>query len=108
MKFKDFLVSRGTKDKEFFWALVLESGWLQAGIWSIDESKAHVTSVSPSIAWETNEDLIGAVDAALSAAVQSLADDFKEPSKAVFGVPASWVEAGQIKDKYLENIKNIQ
>ena len=107
MKFKDFLVSRGTKDKEFFWALVLESGWLQAGIWSIDESKAHVTSVSPSIAWETNEDLIGAVDAALSAAVQSLADDFKEPSKAVFGVPASWVEAGQIKDKYLENIKNI-
>lgn len=107
MKFKDFLVSRDTKGKEFFWALVLESGWLQAGIWNIDESRTHVTSVCPPIAWETSEDLIGAVDAALSAAVQSLPDDFKEPSKTVFGVPASWVEAGQIKDKHLENIKNI-
>jgi len=107
MKFKDFLVNKEIKDKEFFWALVLESGWLQAGIWSIEESKAHVISVSPPIAWETNGDLIGAVDAALSTAVQSLPDDFKEPAKTVFGVPASWVEAGQIKGKYLENIKNI-
>jgi len=101
------LFSKNIKEKEFFWALVLESGWLQAGIWSIEESKAHVVSVSPPIAWETDGDLMGAVDAALSSVVQSLSDDFKEPAKTVFGVPASWVEAGQIKDKYLENIKNI-
>ena len=107
MNLKDFLVNRNIKDKEFFWALVLESGWLQSGIWSIEESKAHVISVSPPIAWETDGDLIGAVDAALSTTVQSLPDDFKEPAKTVFGVPASWVETGQIRDKYLENIKNI-
>lgn len=107
MNLKDFLANRDTKEKDFFWALVMESGWLQAGIWNIEESKAHVVSVSPPIAWETDEDLIGAVDAALSATVQSLPDDFREPSKTVFGVPASWVDAGQIKDKHLNKIKDI-
>lgn len=107
MNLKDFLANRDTKEKDFFWALVMESGWLQAGIWNIEETKAHVVSVSPPIAWETDEDLIGAVDAALSATVQSLPDDFREPSKTVFGVPASWVDAGQIKDKHLNKIKDI-
>jgi len=107
MNLKDFLVNRDIKNKEFFWALALESGWLQSGIWSIEETKAHVISVSPPIAWETDADLIGAVDAALSATVQGLPDDFKEPAKIVFGVPSSWVGDGRIKDKYLENIKNI-
>jgi hypothetical protein len=93
--------------EDFYLALVLEPGWVQAGIWSLEEAKAQITSTSPPIAWGTEEDLLGAVDAALSAAVQSLPEDFKEPAKTIFGVPAFWVQDGQIKAEHLEQIKKI-
>ena len=91
MNLKDFLVSGGGKDSEFYWALVIEPGWIQAGIWQIIAEKAEVISVSPPAAWETDEELIGAADTALSAAIQTLPEDVGEPKKTVFGVPPSWV-----------------
>ncbi len=106
MDFKNFL-SGENKNQELYWALVLEPGWIQAGIWEIIEKKAEVTSISPATPWETDEELIGAADTALSAAIQTLPEDTKEPSKTVFGVPPSWVADGQIKDEYLDKIKKI-
>ncbi|KKU47199.1 MAG: hypothetical protein UX67_C0046G0007, partial [Candidatus Woesebacteria bacterium GW2011_GWF2_46_8] len=35
MNLKDFLSSGGSKNGEFYWALVIEPGWIQAGIWQI-------------------------------------------------------------------------
>lgn len=102
-----FSKDKDREENEYYWALVLESGWVQAGIWSITEGKVQTTSVSPPIAWEVDEEFSGAVDAALSAAVQNLPEDFGEPTKTVFGVPAAWVEEGKIKEKHLEQIKKV-
>ncbi|MBI4153485.1 baseplate J/gp47 family protein [Candidatus Woesebacteria bacterium] len=107
MNLKDFLASRGSKNGEFYWAIVIEAGWIQAGIWQIISQKAEVTSVGPPAAWEGEEELIGAADTALSAAIQTLPEDVKEPQKTVFAVPPSWVSEGQIKKEHLDAIRKI-
>ena len=95
------------KQRDLYWAVVLEPGWIQAGVWEIAENKAEVVSVSPVTPWETDSEIVGASDAALSSAIQLLPEDLKEPSKTVFGVPPSWVDKGQIKEEYLQKIKEI-
>jgi len=97
-----------TSKKDYYWSLVLESGWVQAGIWKIEDEKAQVESVSTAFAWEGDENLSEAVDSALTSAVQNLSEDEEiEPENTVFGVSSEWVEEGQIKPKYLEQIKKI-
>lgn len=104
---KSILSGEKKDENKYFWSLVIEPGWAQAGIWTIINGKAEVASISPSTAWQTDEELISACDTALSAAVQELPDDAGEPSETVFGVPSSWVTEGQIKKEYLEKLKKV-
>lgn len=94
---------------EFYWSLIIEPGWLQAGIWNIDieEKETKIISIGSSTKWETEEDMVQVADAALSSAVQNLDDEAPELSKTVFGVPPSWVSDGQIKKEHLDHIKKI-
>ena len=87
--------------------MLLEPGWVQAGIWYIGEGAAEVISVSPPAAWETEDELTGAADAALSSAVAKLPENYEEPTKTVFGVPAAWVKGGEISEEYLGKIKSL-
>lgn len=104
---KGLLAGKDKDGKELFWAVIIEPDWIQAGVWQISEAKAQVFSLSPPVGWETGEELVGAVDNALSAAAQGLPEDAKEPSKTVFAVLPSWVSEGQIKEKYLVKLKRI-
>lgn len=107
MDLKSFLSTKEEKSVEYYWALVVEPEWVQAGIWEIVENKARIIAVSPSAAWASEEELVSACDTVLSAAVSSFPEDAKEPSKTVFGVSSTWVSEGQIKTEYLETLKKI-
>ena len=107
MDLKSFLSTKEDKSIEYYWALVIEPEWVQAGIWEIVENKARVIAVSPSAAWASEEELTSACDTVLSAAVSSFPEDAKEPSKTVFGVSSTWVSKGQIKTEYLKTLKKI-
>ena len=74
MNLKDFLATR-EKPPELYWSLIIEPGWVQAGIWYIGATAAEVVGISPGAAWQTEEELTGAVDAALSSSVQQLPED---------------------------------
>ena len=100
-------VLSGKETLEFYWALVIEPGWVQAGVWNTNAGKANLISVGPSAAWEEDAELTTACDTALSAAVQTLPEDAGEPTKTVFGVSSAWVSDGRIKPEYLEKIKSI-
>lgn len=104
MNIRDFL--KGQK-VEIYWALVIEPGLVQSAVWQIQDGKAQVLATSPVGAWETDEELVDASDTSLSAAIQNLPEDIKEPQNTVFGVPSYWVESGQIKSDYLTKIKKI-
>jgi len=106
MNLKDFLTTR-EHPPELYWSLVVEEGWIQAGVWYIGETAAEVVSISPGAAWSEEDELTGAVDAALSSAIQKLPENYKEPNKAVFGVSSSWVKGGEITEEYLDKIKKL-
>ena len=106
MNLKDFLSNR-EHPPELYWSLVIEEGWVQAGVWYIGETAAEVVSISPGAAWGTEDELTGAVDTALSSAIQKLPENYKEPNKTVFGVSASWVKGGEISEEYLSKIKTL-
>lgn len=106
MNLKDFLTNR-EHPPELYWSIVIEEGWIQAGVWYIGETAAEVVSISPGAAWSTEDELTGAVDAALSSAIQKLPENYQEPNKAVFGVSASWVKGGEIAEEYLGKIKKL-
>lgn len=105
MALKGILPKKGKK--EYYWAFVLESDWVQAAIWNIFEGKVNVSSVGPPSAWKSEEELVGASDSALSASIQNFAENEKEPEKTVFGIPNLWAENGEIKEEHLAKIKRI-
>jgi hypothetical protein len=107
MDLKNFLSSKQPSEKECYWALVIEPGWVQAGVWEIEGEQARVISISPTTHWEADEDLLGAADTVLSVAAQKLEGEIAEPSKTVFGVPSSWVSEGQINEESLGNIRRV-
>ncbi len=46
MDLKNF--TPGTKEEdEYFWSLVIEQGWVQAGIWRVKYDKVQIVSVGP-------------------------------------------------------------
>ena len=101
------ILSKKKDKKEYFWAMTLEPGWVQAGIWAVSDGKVDVISTSPPSAWGTDEELINTADTVLSAAASEIPEDAGEPSKTVFGVPTSWVKDGSIAEEHLARIKNI-
>ena len=101
------ILSKKKEKKEYFWALTLEPGWVQAGIWTVTDGKVDVVSTSPVSAWGTEDELVNSADTVLSAAASEIPEDAGEPSKTVFGVPTSWVKEGSISETYLGKIKHI-
>ena len=91
---------------EYYWSICLEPGWVQAGIWTTEDQQIKIISNSPPGKWE-EENLVHTIDAALSAAVEDLPDQTKEPSKVVFGVRPDWVEEGKIKKEHLTLIRKV-
>ena len=71
MNIKDLLISK-ENPPELFWALVIEKGLVQSGIWYIGDSVAEVLGIGAGIPWESEDELIEATDAALSSAIQKL------------------------------------
>ena len=106
MDLKKFLPGLEDKqDEEYFWALAIEPGCVQAGIWKVEEGVAQIIHTSPPNSWEVDEDLINACDGALSSAIQDFPEDLAEPSKTVFGVSYGWVSGGEICPGYLGKMK---
>jgi hypothetical protein len=108
MDLKKYLPGKeGDEASEYLWSLIIEPGWVQSGIWRIEGDNAQVMFAGTPVAWELEEDLVNAVDSALSHAISNFPEELKEPSKTVFGVVSSWVEEGEIKEDYIEKIKKI-
>jgi hypothetical protein len=106
MNLKDFLTNRDNPP-ELFWALVIEEGLVQSGIWYVGEGTAEVVGIGAGIPWESDGELVEAADAALSSTIQKLPENYPEPQKTVFGVSTSWVKDGEISSENLLKIKKL-
>ncbi len=107
MDLKSLLPKKETEKEDFYWSLIIEPGIVQAGIWSIREKEASITTFSSPSVWETDEELINACDTSLSAAMQSFDREDVDLANTVFGVVPSWVSGGNIKEQYLDKVKRV-
>jgi len=62
------LAAKERPNGEYYWSVVIETGWVQAGIWQADEQKTRVIAVGSPFPWQKVEDLVEAVDSSLSVA----------------------------------------
>lgn len=106
MNLKDLITGKD-EPPELYWALVIEKGLVQSGIWYIKDNKAEVLAIGAGVPWKSEEELVEATDATLSSAIQKLAEDYPEPQKTVFCVSTSWVKDGEITEENLVKIKKI-
>ncbi|HTK03444.1 MAG TPA: baseplate J/gp47 family protein [Alphaproteobacteria bacterium] len=106
MNLTDFLEKK-EKKPELLWSIIIEEGWVQAGIWYIGDKAAEVLTISLSAPWKEDGELIEAVDTVLSSSIQKLPEEYQEPNKTVFGVSSSWVKNGEIAEEYLGKIKKL-
>ncbi len=106
MNLKDFLTNKESPP-ELYWSLVIEKGWVQAGVWFIGGKTAEVVSISSGAAWVSDQELLEATDAVLSSAIQKLPENYPEPQKTVFGVSTTWVKGGEIAEEFLAKIKKL-
>lgn len=107
MDLKKFLPGKEATTSEYYWTLLIEPGWVQAGIWKIEGDNAQVAYLGPPSAWELDEELVNASDSALASAIQDFPEGEADPTKTVFGVSSSWVEGGEIKLEFLDKIKKV-
>ena len=59
MSLKDLLPKKSETKKDLFWSVVIESGWIQAGVWEVENEIVKIISVGPPCAWKADEELIG-------------------------------------------------
>ncbi len=105
--FSSLLPKTKSKTSSYYWSIVIEPSWVQAGIWSINQGESKVLTVGKPVSRDENEDLISVVDTALSSAVQNLDEDIDDPSAAVFGLSSQWILEGNIKGEYLKDLEKV-
>ncbi len=94
---------------EYFFALEINLEFVKSAIFSIIDNQVKVLSFGSAERWESDEELIEAVDASLSSAAEKLPikGEVKEPEKVVFGLPFNWVEGDKIIDEKLGILKKL-
>lgn len=94
--------SGSTNSKEYFFALNIESKEVEAAVWGIEDK--HLNIISSSRKAYKPENLVETANFALD---EALADFPIEPTKILFGVPDSWLLDDNLKDEYLEILRNL-
>ena len=111
MELGNFLGKLKGKNKEVpesFLALVLTNNLVQSAVWRVIEGKTELISLGTPVEWDgesaTTNELVQAVDATLSSAIEGLES---EPEKIIFGLANTWVNQSGILGSKKDLIKSI-
>ncbi len=112
MELGNFLGKLKGQDKPVakkFLALVLTDEIVQASVWSVVDEQTEIVAIGTPVEWDgdtgTTTELVTAVDATISSAVEGLED---EPSEVILGVPHSWTDKNGILGVKKEFIGKIR
>ncbi|MEI8232545.1 MAG: hypothetical protein WCG44_02260 [bacterium] len=91
-----------------FLALILTDEVVQSAVWSVVGETTEIISLGSPVEWDgdtgTTSELITAVDATISSAVEGLED---EPNSVILGIPYSWTDKNGILGVKKEFISKI-
>jgi RNase H-fold protein (predicted Holliday junction resolvase) len=107
--FLDKLKGREKEEPKQFLALVLTDEVVQAAVWSVLEKKTEIIAIGTPVEWDgdtgTTSELITAVDATISNAVEGLSE---EPNEVILGIPHSWTDKDGVLGVKREFINKIR
>lgn len=97
------------KKQECFFALQIGPELIKSAIWAVETGQVKILSLEETKGWQSEKELLEAVDASLSSAVENLApsQNFEEPNKVVLGLSPDWVEENKIIPTKLLILKKI-
>ncbi len=91
-----------------FLALILTDEVVQAAVWSVVKEQTEVIATGAPVEWDgdtgTTTELVTAVDATISSAVEGLGN---EPDSVILGIPHSWTDKNGILGVKREFIRTI-
>ncbi len=85
--------SRAEEKKETFLALEINNDTVKSAVWTVINNQVEVLRLGSIEAWEKDEEIIRAVDASVTSAVEGITS---EPNKVIFGLPEDWVDGETI------------
>lgn len=101
--------SEKSEPKKFL-ALILTDEVVQAAVWHVSSGQTEIVATGTPVEWDgdtgTTTELITAVDATISSAVEGLTN---EPDNVILGIPNSWVDKNGIlgvKKEFISKIRN--
>ncbi|MCJ7792842.1 MAG: baseplate J/gp47 family protein [Candidatus Marinimicrobia bacterium] len=105
----DKIRQKENQPSEYYFALEIGLEFIKSAVFSIIDNQVKVLSLGSVERWESDEELIEAVDASLSSAAEKLPveGEVAEPDKVVFGLPFNWVEGEKIIDEKLKILKEL-
>lgn len=107
--FLDKLKGKEKEEPKQFLALVLTDEVVQAAVWSVIEEKTEIIAIGTPVEWDgdtgTTSELITAVDATISNAVEGLRE---EPNEVILGIPHSWTDKDGVLGVKREFINKIR
>lgn len=91
---------------EHFFAIEISEDSVKTASWTVTDSRTQVVKLGSSKSWDglDQKNLLLAVDQSLSAASENLTP---EPNGAIFGLPDSWLDQGNILPEKKEFLKHI-
>lgn len=95
--------------KESFFALQIGLELVKSAVWAVEADQVKIVSLGKAREWQSEEELLEAVDASLTSAAENLPFDqnFQEPNKAVLGLLPGWVKENKITPEKLQILKKI-
>lgn len=91
-----------------FLALVLTDEVVQSAVWQVQNEQTEIVAVGTPVEWDgdigTTTELVTAVDATISSAIEGLEAD---PTEVILGVPHTWTDKSGILGVKREFIKTI-
>jgi len=90
---------------ELFLAIEISDSLIKTAVWQIENETPSIANYGTFEAWENESSLINGLDVSLTQAVKGL--EF-EPTKAIFGLPESWLVGDKLELSKASLVKKIR
>lgn len=102
----DFL-QKTKQDRPLHWSVLIEDNYVYASLWEIVDQKVSIIGQSGGVSWQSDDELLSAVDDCLTDLSSKIPEGVDDPSQTVFGLPPSWISEGEIEQSRLGQLKLI-
>lgn len=106
--FFEKLARKKPETPEFFLAIQIDTEFVKTAVWTVRENLTEVVALGSTSEWDgsSTQVLVEAIDSSFSIALEKIGDQ-PEPTRAIFGLPETWVTPDGVAQPRLTDLKTI-